>query len=54
MDFAGASRRQQGPARLDAARQAYESAGIRMPYFWMVTGQYDMIGQLCDCDQHRN
>ena len=46
MDFAGASKRQQGPARLDAARKAYESAGIKMPYFWMVTGQYDMIAIL--------
>jgi uncharacterized protein with GYD domain len=36
----------QSPARLDAARKAYESAGIRMPYFWMVTGQYDMIAIL--------
>jgi uncharacterized protein with GYD domain len=36
----------QSPARLDAARKAYESAGIKMPHFWMVTGQYDMIAIL--------
>jgi uncharacterized protein with GYD domain len=36
----------QSPARLDAARKAYESAGIKMPYFWMVTGQYDMVAIL--------
>ncbi|MBV8809243.1 MAG: GYD domain-containing protein [Acidobacteriaceae bacterium] len=36
----------QSPSRLDAARKAYESAGIKMPHFWMVTGQYDMIAVL--------
>jgi uncharacterized protein with GYD domain len=36
----------QSPNRLDAARKAYESAGIKMTQFWMVTGQYDMIAIL--------
>jgi len=36
----------QSPARLDAARKAYESVGIKMSHFWMVTGQYDMIAIL--------
>ena len=36
----------QSPDRLNAARKAYESAGIKMPHFWMVTGQYDMIAIL--------
>ena len=38
----------QSPARLDAARKAYESAGIKLSHFWMVTGQYDMIAILED------
>jgi uncharacterized protein with GYD domain len=42
----GAQNVKQSPARLDAARKAYESAGINMPHFWMVTGQYDMIAIL--------
>ena len=36
----------QSPDRLNAARKAYESAGIKMTHFWMVTGQYDMIAIL--------
>jgi uncharacterized protein with GYD domain len=36
----------QSPARLDAARKAYESVGIKMSHFWIVTGQYDMIAIL--------
>jgi len=31
------------PARLDAARKAFEAAGVKMKDFYMVTGQYDMI-----------
>jgi len=30
----------------NAARKAYESAGIKLSHFWMVTGQYDMIAIL--------
>jgi uncharacterized protein with GYD domain len=36
----------QSPNRLDAARKAYESAGMKLSQFWMVTGQYDMIAIL--------
>ena len=36
----------QSANRLDAARKAYESAGIKLSHFWMVTGQYDMIAIL--------
>jgi uncharacterized protein with GYD domain len=33
----------QSPSRLDAARRGFESAGVRMKDFYMVTGQYDMV-----------
>ena len=33
----------QSPARLDAARKAYQAAGVRMKDFYMTTGQYDMV-----------
>jgi uncharacterized protein with GYD domain len=33
----------QSPSRLDAARKGFESAGVTMKSFYMVTGQYDMI-----------
>jgi uncharacterized protein with GYD domain len=36
----------QSPTRLDAARKAHESIGIKMKHFWMVTGQYDMVAIL--------
>ena len=36
----------QSPDRLDAARKAYESVGIKLTHFWMVTGQCDMIAIL--------
>jgi uncharacterized protein with GYD domain len=36
----------QSANRLDAGRKAYESAGIKLSHFWMVTGQYDMIAIL--------
>ncbi|MBV9268866.1 MAG: GYD domain-containing protein [Acidobacteriaceae bacterium] len=33
----------QSPSRLDAARKGFESAGVRMKDFYMVTGKHDMI-----------
>ncbi|HWQ52426.1 MAG TPA: GYD domain-containing protein [Bryobacteraceae bacterium] len=33
----------QSPSRLDAARKSFESAGLKMKDFYMVTGQYDMV-----------
>jgi uncharacterized protein with GYD domain len=34
------------PSRLDAARKGFESVGVKMKDFYMVTGQYDMIAVL--------
>jgi len=31
------------PKRLDAARKAFESVGVIMKDFYMVTGRYDMV-----------
>ena len=33
----------QSPSRLDAARKGFQSAGVTMKDFYMVTGQYDMV-----------
>jgi uncharacterized protein with GYD domain len=33
----------QSPSRLDAARRAFESAGVKMNDSYMVTGEHDMI-----------
>jgi uncharacterized protein with GYD domain len=33
----------QSPARLDAARKGFESAGVKLKDFYMVTGQYDLV-----------
>jgi uncharacterized protein with GYD domain len=33
----------ESPSRLDAARKAYKSAGVKMRDFYMVTGQYDFV-----------
>jgi uncharacterized protein with GYD domain len=33
----------QSPSRLDAARKGFESAGVKMKDFYMVTGKYDLI-----------
>jgi uncharacterized protein with GYD domain len=33
----------ESPSRLDAARKTFESAGVKMKDFYMVTGRYDMI-----------
>lgn len=31
------------PSRLDAARKSFETAGVKMKDFYMVTGRYDMV-----------
>jgi uncharacterized protein with GYD domain len=33
----------QGPQRVDAARQAIEAAGCKMPGFYLTLGQYDFV-----------
>lgn len=32
-----------GPARLDAARKAYEAMGAKLKEFYLVVGQYDAV-----------
>ena len=32
-----------GPARLDAARQAFEALGAKIRDFYLVTGKYDAV-----------
>jgi uncharacterized protein with GYD domain len=39
----GARDLKQSPSRLDAARKGFESAGVKMKDFYMVTGHHDMI-----------
>src|SRR5439155_1501877 len=33
----------EGPARLDAAKEAYRSAGAKLREFYLVTGKYDAV-----------
>jgi len=33
----------ESPSRLDAARKAFQAAGVTMKDFYMVTGRYDMV-----------
>jgi uncharacterized protein with GYD domain len=33
----------QSPSRLEAARQGFQAAGVKMKDFYMVTGRYDMV-----------
>jgi uncharacterized protein with GYD domain len=33
----------QSPSRLDGARKAFQSGGVTMKSFFMVTGRYDMV-----------
>ncbi|MGH9161180.1 MAG: GYD domain-containing protein [Vicinamibacteraceae bacterium] len=33
----------ESPARLDAAKKAFQKAGGKMTQFYMVMGQYDMV-----------
>jgi uncharacterized protein with GYD domain len=39
----GIQKIKESPARLDAARKAFEGAGVKMKDFYMVMGQYDMV-----------
>jgi uncharacterized protein with GYD domain len=39
----GAENVKQSPARLDAAKKAFEAAGGRMTQFYLVMGRYDMV-----------
>jgi len=39
----GLQRVKESPSRLEAARKAYQSAGVKMKDFYMVTGQYDFV-----------
>ncbi len=39
----GVQHLKESPSRLDAARKAFESAGVKMKNFYMVTGHYDMV-----------
>jgi uncharacterized protein with GYD domain len=39
----GLQRVRESPSRLDAARKAYQVAGVKMKDFYMVTGQYDFV-----------
>ena len=39
----GAENIKQSPARLDAAKKAFEAAGGRMTQFYLVMGRYDMV-----------
>jgi uncharacterized protein with GYD domain len=39
----GLSSIKQGPARLDAAKEAYRKAGGELKAFYLTMGQYDMI-----------
>ena len=33
----------EGPARLDAAKRAYQSVGAKLKDFYLVTGRYDAV-----------
>jgi uncharacterized protein with GYD domain len=39
----GAKNVKESPSRLDAARKAFQSAGVTLKDFYMVTGRYDMV-----------
>lgn len=39
----GLQKIQESPSRLDAARKAFEAAGIKLKEFYMVMGQYDTV-----------
>jgi uncharacterized protein with GYD domain len=39
----GAKNIKQSPTRLDAARKAFQAAGVNLKSFYMVTGRYDMV-----------
>lgn len=37
----------ESPSRLDSARKSFETAGVKMKDFYMVTGHYDMVA-ICE------
>jgi uncharacterized protein with GYD domain len=39
----GIEKIKQGPARVDAARKAFEAAGGKMKEFYLTLGQYDVV-----------
>jgi len=39
----GAKNITESPSRLDAARKAFQAAGVTLKDFYMVTGRYDMV-----------
>jgi len=39
----GAKTVKESPSRLDAARKAFQAAGLILKDFYMVTGRYDMV-----------
>jgi uncharacterized protein with GYD domain len=39
----GSQKIKESPSRLDSARKAFESYGVKMRDFYMTTGQYDMV-----------
>ncbi len=39
----GAKNIKESPSRLDAARKAFQAAGVTLKDFYMVTGRYDMV-----------
>jgi uncharacterized protein with GYD domain len=39
----GAEKVKESPNRLDAARKAFQAAGVQLKEFYMVMGQYDMV-----------
>jgi uncharacterized protein with GYD domain len=40
---AGAENIKQGPARLDAAKQAFQAVGAEIKGYYLVMGQYDAV-----------
>ena len=39
----GAEKVKESPHRLDAAKTAFQAAGLQLKEFYMVMGQYDMV-----------
>ena len=39
----GAQNIKESPSRLDAAKKAFESTGMKVKEFFMTTGEYDMV-----------
>jgi uncharacterized protein with GYD domain len=39
----GSQNIKESPSRLDAAKKAFESLGLKMKDFYMTTGRYDMV-----------